>query len=202
MASSTASTMTLPWPPVTPLLHGIKALSLLCLSPRWHENSQNSENICCSSGRILQGGLNRARSKHKWGMRFDPSTPQRECRHYPRMRASCWEELMAKVLPLQGDSSSKPGGYIRGSQYGRSCAEIPALVCWFSTCRSQPPFTGVIWGHGKTHIYIKIHNSSKIQLWSSNKIIIWLGATTTWGTVLTRVREVETTAHIILTSAV
>ena len=33
-------------------------------------------------------------------------------------------------------------------------------------------------------IHIKIHNCSKIQLWSPNKNIFWLEVTTTWGTVL------------------
>lgn len=49
------------------------------------------------------------------------------------------------------------------------------LIIWGSCC--QP--VGCI-----SDTYVTIHNSSKLHLWNSNKIIFWLGVLTTWGSVL------------------
>lgn len=50
-------------------------------------------------------------------------------------------------------------------------------TCWSPTFSgSKDPFAGVAWAHLKTHIYITIHNSTKIAVVKNNEIILWLGS--------------------------
>lgn len=74
-----------------------------------------------------------------------------------------------------------------------SPTELFVMNCfdqWFPTCGAWPlwswkTLSGAIQDHRQTGICISIHNSSKLQLWSIMKIILWLWViTVTWETVL------------------